>query len=186
MDFRFINPITVLSDIGGYSVDVTTGVVENYEHIITQNPIEDGSPTTDHITNLPPKISISGGFSDLRISKLAGPALTQDATKGLAKENFDKLLQLYAERKTFDLMNGFHLFKDCQFKSLRLRKDREGFSIFFDAEIWVIIKVLLDSAFDIEFSAADALNRKKMNVQLLQQVGTVSTENSLVSIGVLA
>ncbi len=190
MDLTFLNPITILSSIGGaagVSIDILTKRVENYENIITQNPIEDGSPTTDHITNLPPKITLSGGFSDLRISNLVGTvALPSNASKGLAKTNFDKLLDLYVSRATFDVMDGLHLFKNMQFKNLKEIKDKEGFSVFFEAEIWHIIKVNLDVVSVPVETMFDALNRFVTQAQLLMQVGTITESYSLKDIGILA
>ena len=186
-DIRFLDPITVLADVGGVSIDITQRVNENYENIITQNPIEDGSPTTDHIINLPPKITIEGGFSDIRMTNLVGAALNPTfARKGLAKEQFDRLLELSISRQTFDVMDGFHLFKDMQFKSIQLQKDRPGFSIFFTAELWSILKVNIDSTVTEAIDEVNAFDRLKVVPQLLRNVGTVSTSASLQSIGVLA
>ncbi len=187
-DARFLNPLTILSKVGGIAIDITQRVNENYEHIITQNPVEDGSPTTDHVTNLPPKITIQGGFSDLSITNLVGPAfdLTK-AIKGRAKTEFDRLLDLFAERETFEVMDGFHLFKDMQFKSLQLMKEREGFSIFFQAEIWNIRKISTATNPRANItSIIDSLNRLEVTPQLMLSVGAVTTKDSLQSIGVLA
>jgi hypothetical protein len=187
-DFRFLNPITVLSDIGGISIDVTQRLEEDYEHIITQNPIEDGSPTTDHVTNLPPKINLRGGFSDIRITNLLGTILDPTAAiKGRAKTEFDKLLDLFVSRETFLVMDGLHLFKDMQFKRLQLLKEKEGFALFFEAEIWNIRKISLGlgaSGPTIK-SPSDSVDRFLVTPQLLTSVGAVSVKDSLQSIGVL-
>ncbi len=187
-DPRFLNPITILADIGGLSIDVITKRVENYENIITQNPIEDGSPTTDHITNLPPKITLSGGFSDVRISNLLGTAFNPtNAFKGLAKTSFDTLLELYALKETFDVMDGLHLFKDMQFKNIQEIKDREGFSVFFQAEIWGIRKVNIGNNLVTIGGQLDSLNRQKVAAALNVQVGVVSTNDAVLSgLGILA
>jgi len=187
-DPRFLNPITVLADIGGISIDVTKRIGEDYEHIITQNPIEDGSPTTDHVINLPPKISIQGEFSDVIISNLIGPAFQpSNAFKGRAKLQFDKLLDLFVSRETFLVMDGFHLFKEMQFKSLKLLKEEEGFFVSFEAEIWNIKKISLDTASLIGpiGNLSDSIDRLKVAPQLLLGVGAVSVKDSLQSIGVL-
>ncbi len=185
-DYRFLNPITVLSDIGGIAIDITQRINENYDNLITQNPIEDGSPTTDHITNLPPKISLEGGFSDMRISNLLGPSVTGLAVKGLAKQQFDQLLNLYISRDVFKLVDGIHAFKDVQFKNLQLKKDRPGFSIFFSAELWVIIKVKIEPDRKDITGLIDSLDRLKVATQLELSVGAVTTNTSLQAIGVLA
>ncbi|MBU2645883.1 hypothetical protein KKI24_14335 [bacterium] len=185
-DPRFLNPITILADIGGVSIDVTKRRDKTFEHIITQNPVEDGSPTTDHITNMPVKLSISGGFSDLQISNLVGPALSQLAWKGRAKTEFDRLLKLFVSRETFDVMDGLHLIKDMQFKSLKETKEKEGFSVHFTAELWQVQKVYSNIFHSQKISALDSLSRLKTAPQLLLSVGVVSWDDSLQSVGVLA
>ena len=185
VDVRFINPLTILSSIGGISIDVSNRVGENYDSIITQNPIEDGSPTTDHITSLPPRITIEGGFSDVRITNLAGPSVTQQAIRGLAKTQFDRLLELKLTRQTFNVVDGFHLFKDMQFKSLQLQKDRPGFSIFFTAELWNIVKVVIDSNLAELANEDDYFNRLRVAPQLELSVGAITVNPSLQAIGVL-
>ena len=52
----------------------------------------------------------------MRMSNLLGPAITQQSFKGLAKTQFDKLLELKISRKTFKVMDGLHQFKDMLIK----------------------------------------------------------------------
>ncbi len=186
-DARFLDPVTVLSDIGGISIDITERLAEDYTHIITENPIEDGSPTSDHITNLTPRIQIRGGFSDFRISSLVGPAVTQDALKGRAKTEFDRLLDLFLSLDTFRVMDGLHLFKDMQFKNLTVLKEEEEFSVYFEADIWQIRKIYTDRVGRARIiSEEDARSRFIAAPQLLSTIGAVSTQDSLSSIGILA
>jgi|GEM_PF-3196486 len=189
-DPRFLNPITILADIGGISIDVTDRLEEDYDSIVTENPIEDGSPTTDHITNLPVRINLEGGFSDLVITNLVGPALTQEALKGRAKLQFDRLLQLKLKRETFYVMDGYHLIKDMVIKRLRLLKDKEGFYLNFAVELIQIQKVKVDNAVSapngVVTELLDAYDRTKMSTQVLLSVGAISTTESLESVGILA
>ena len=101
-DVRFKDPIVVLSSIGGFEVDVVDRMNEDYEHIITQSPTEAGVPVTDNITNLPIKISIEGGFSDLKISNLLGTAFSPESIKGRAKMRGFESGVKYSE--TFELV----------------------------------------------------------------------------------
>lgn len=186
-DFRFLNPITILSDVGGVSIDVTDRLTETYENIVTENPTEDGSPTTDHIVTLPVKISIEGGFSDLQMTNYVGPAITQQAVKGRAKTQFDKLLALYTMRSVFYVMDGLHLIKDMTFKSLRMTKEKEGFALNFSAELWQIQRVqLLETGTQSIITVGDEIKRAKVIPQLLLSVGAITTEQSLKNIGILA
>jgi hypothetical protein len=187
-DPRFKDPIVVLSSIGGVEIDVVDRMDENYEHIITQNPTEQGVPVTDNITNLPIKINIEGGFSDIKISNLLGTVFSpQNAIRGRAKTEFDRLLTLFAELDTFNVMDGFHFIKDMQFKSLRAIKDKEGYAISFAAELWQIIKVNTDPSQQTIIDRQDAFTRTLVAVQLLRSIGSITPEFSpLETLGILA
>ncbi len=183
-DFRFKNPITVLTDLGGISIDVTDGVVENYDSIVSQNPIESGSPVTDHVTILPVKITIEGSFSDIKISKLVGPIITQQAIKGLSKIGIDNLLLKFVDRKVFDIMNGVHAFKSMLFKSIQVIDDDPDFSLKFKAELWQIRKVSLVGNKPEPLSVY--VSRAAMLGQVMQSSGTVSAPILEFSLGIIA
>lgn len=186
-DPGFLNPITVLSDIGGISIDITKRVSEEYDTIITQNPIEDGSPSTDHATNLPVKVVLQGGFSDMRISNLLGPAITQQSFKGLAKTQFDKLLELKIKRETFKVMDGLHQFKDMMIKNLKYLKEKEGFSVMFEIELW---NIRIIGSSEVKGSKLgnllDSLDRLKVVVQSPASIGAIATAPDLTSLGVVS
>lgn len=186
-DPGFLDPITVLSDIGGISIDITKRVSEEYDTIISQNPIEDGSPSTDHATNLPVKSVLQGGFSDMRISNLLGPAITQESARGLAKTQFDKLLELKISRKTFKYMNGLHLFKDMLIKNLKYIKEKEGFSVMFEIELWNIRIIGSTEVKPSKLeSTTDSLDRLKVVVQSPANIGSIAIAPDLTSLGVVS
>ncbi|MCK5601205.1 hypothetical protein KAR91_05030, partial [Candidatus Pacearchaeota archaeon] len=145
-DIRFLTPITILSNVGGINIDITRKRGEVYENIITQNPVENGSPTSDHIVNLPVKVTMEGGFTDTPTTSLVGPALSNLSLKGRSKDLFDQLLKLNVTKETFDIMDGLHLFKDMFFKNITETKEREGFFVNFTMELWRIIKIKIDKS----------------------------------------
>lgn len=193
-DPSFLNPISVLTQFnpglsGGISIDITQKVTENYPKIITTNPIENGSPTTDHIVNLPPRLQIQGGFSDLKVTNLTGTtinSLTGDlSVRNRAKGKFDQLLELSLSNKLFTIMDGFHLFKNMQFSDLKLLKDKEGFSIFFQADIQGI-KVVNLSSNTTAIKQEDALTRNIVANATQLTVGATVEREAFASIGILA
>lgn len=186
MDPSFLNPISILSDIGGIEIDVTDKVTENYPNIITENPIENGSPTTDHITNLPPRIQIQGGFSDLKISNLVGTSGGFVSRRNRAKNQFDRLLELNVKRKLFDVMDGVHLLKNMFFENLQLTKDKQGFSLSFQADIKGLRIINLSPGKPETISPTQALNRKIVANTTLLTVGSTVERASLLSINVVA
>jgi len=192
-DPSFLNPISILSTIGGIEIDITQKITENYPKIITQNPIEDGSPTTDHMTNLPPRIQIQGGFSDVKLNNLVGTTIHGLAggdnltVRNRAKNQFDKLLVLSLSKELFDVMDGFHLIKNMQFSNFQLLKDREGFSVFFQADLQGINIINLGSKTEkIILTQEQALNRAIVSNNPLLAVGATVERTALTSIGVLA
>jgi hypothetical protein len=197
-DPTFLNPISVLTQFdiggvvnggGGVSIDITKKVTENYPKIITTNPIESGSPTTDHMTNLPPRLQIQGGFSDLKLTNLTGTTINtlagDPSVRNRAKNQFDRLLELHLSEELFTVMDGFHLFKDMQFSNLQLLKDREGFSVFFQADIQGI-KIINLSPTNKKLLTEDYLERKVVANTTLLTVGSTVERDALESIGILA
>lgn len=185
-DPSFLNPITVLSTIGGIEIDVTDKLTENYPTIITENPIDSGSPTTDHVVNLPPRIQIQGGFSDLKISNLVGTLGGLVSRRNRAKNQFDRLVELKTKRTRFDVMDGIHLLKDMLFENLQLTKDAEGFSLSFQADIKGIKVINLSPAKPETISPAQALNRKIIANSTLLVVGSTVERESLLSVNIVA
>lgn len=184
-DPSFLNPISVRSEIGSIAIDITQKVTENYPTIITDNPIENGSPTTDHVLNLPPRIQIQGGFSDIRVTNLVGSLLPQDSIRNRAKNQFDKLLELKLKRTVFTVMDGLHFFQNMLFEDLQLLKDKEGFSVYFQADIKGV-QIIDLGVTNQAVSTENSLNRTIVaNTTLLTVGATVERASLFESIGVL-
>ncbi len=184
-DPSFLNPISIQTSIGRIAIDITQKVRENYPNIITENPVEDGSPRTDHITNLPPMVQIQGGFSDINITNLVGSILPTDALRNRSKSQIDKLLELNVKKTPFPLMDGLHYFQSMFFENLEVIKDKEGFSIFFQANIKGIRVVNLSQSSNGAFSSGQELNRAFVaNANQLTVGGTVE-RTSLLGINIL-
>ena len=190
MDFSFLDQTTDRVSIfqrgvenAAIAFDVTRRISEVYDNIISQNPIEDGSPSTDHITNLPAKISIEGGFSDFNISKLVGTAINQDAERGRAKQLFDRLKEIRDSREFIILVDGLHTFNNVQIKTLELLKETEGYSLSFRVEFWVILSIFLSPADKRTFDSSDAISRAVMSPQNTQQVGALSASPNALLFG---
>jgi hypothetical protein len=195
IDPTFLNPISILTQFdvggkvtggGGISIDITQKLTENYPKIITTNPIEDGSPTTDHMTNLPPRIQIEGGFSDLKMNALVGTAFSLSSGRNRAKDQFDRLLELSISNELFSLMDGLHYFRNMQFSNLQLLKDREGFSVFFSADIQGIRVINIGLGTQSAISVSDVMNRAVIASTSLLTVGSTVDKNALETLGILA
>lgn len=136
-DFRFINPITILPEIGGITIDRTEKLSESYSNSITENPIESSAAVTDHIIRKPTMVSIIGEFVDTPSTNLTG---SFTSFLGTSKLKFDALLTLSVKKETFNFMDGVHLFQNFQFENITLIKENSEFSIKFQATLKQIIK----------------------------------------------
>ena len=189
-DPSFLNPISVLSEIGGISIDITEKITENYPNIVTQNPIENGSPTNDHIVNLPPRIQIQGGFSDIKLTNLVGTTgqigIDNLSLRNRAKNQIDKLIELNVKKTLFRVMDGLHLFTDMFFNNLQVLKDKEGFSVFFQADIQGIRIVDLSKS-GRKITPAEITERAVVaNTTLLTVGATVERTGLLETVNILA
>ena len=180
-DFRFNDPLTVFASIGGISLDFTGKVQESFPVEVTENRVEGSASVTDHIINLPTRLSIEGEFTDTPLTKLVG---SYAGYKGLSKTKSDLLLQLRDEKEAFNVMDGLHLFEDMVFSNLTLLKDDSAYSVKISAELRQIIKVKsgLQNILDL---ANSATTRLQYLIQVTESVGVFSTVD-LSSSGILA
>jgi len=173
-DPRFLNPITIFTDIGGIEVDITRKIEEIYTADLATFPIEEGTEITDHVVIKPVQLIVNGGFSDIRITKLLGGSLT--SARGRAKTAFDRLLSLFANQEVFDVMDGVHLFENMQFSSLNLTKDNPNYSYSFVAELRAIQIVETGAAFSFSsVDTGDPLQRTRLLASTIVQSGVAST-----------
>jgi hypothetical protein len=137
-DPRFINPLTILPDIGGITIDKTKRLSEKYSNVITSNPIEGTASVSDHKYREPTMITILGELVDTPSTNLTG-AFT--SVLGIAKTKFDRLLALAAGQNTFSIMDGIHRLSGFQFEEIELTKENPRYSIEFTATMKQVIQV---------------------------------------------
>jgi len=168
-------------------IDVTRKIAETFPKIITQNPIEDGSPIVDHITNMPTRITIEGGFSDLKMTRRVGtPVLNHLFTdtnlkskRNRAVGQFNRLLLRSLGNQPNILMTGITKYKDVYISNLQRLKDREGYSVFFTMDLQVIRKL---KVFEVNPANADATSRRTIAPVTLTTTGpTVASESDLLA-----
>ena len=121
--------------IGTIIPDVTIEEQHSDRIAITQHPIADGTPVSDHAYLMPPTVTMrcgwtnanpigatvqgfmSGGLSG------AGSGLLSTLTESRAKEIYDKLRTLQTSFEPFTLTTGKRTYKDMMIAELSVRND---------------------------------------------------------------
>ncbi len=166
-------PTALLTSVGGVEVDATLSEGHNYNALVTENPVEDGSVVTDHIVNLPVVLEMEGRFSDTPFgflaSLLAGTAglaatalgtadivaglstaavagLLGESSPGLSKTKFNLLVALQVTREPIEIVTGLTTYSNMAIEALKAtRSSADGKSIRFTATFREI-KIVGDNA----------------------------------------
>lgn len=147
-------PVVVLSKIGDVELDLVQQVTVTLDSLVTQHPVETGFSVSDHVVNLPAKISMSGRFSDLSLGAglgnggptlLANPAQAITSalagiTGGAAFQKWNLLQDLRRRKQPFDVFVQQGMFQGMVFKTLGSpRGPGDGYSLRWTAELQQII-----------------------------------------------
>lgn len=172
-------PTTILSRVGIVHIDAVIDESHQFTNLVTEHPIEDGSPRTDHIVNLPVKLEMEGRITDtpstatgslvtggagLLAAKLGvppivtvlGQSLANLKLPGRAKSAYQELVSLYHSRNTFSVLTGINEYVNMTFTSLEFpRNKNDGRSIRFKASLQEIIVIGNEAASNAERIAVD-------------------------------
>ena len=114
--------------------DTAETVVKNFPNKVTNHPIEDGSPVTDHIVSEPKKITVSGVISDAsfffaaddtfsKVSTLPDGTSKRVPVEGRAQKALDQLEQIRDGREVFTLQTRNEIFEQMVFTSFSVPRD---------------------------------------------------------------
>ena len=175
-------PTVNLSILGVVQVDAVITERHRFENLVTEHPVEDGSPRTDHIVNLPVKLEMDGRItdtpSDLGLSLVSGAAgligsqigldpaavalgssLINAKLPGRAKSAYQELVSLYQRRTVFDVVTGLNVYQNMTFVSLIFPRARQdGRSVRFEAILQELIVVGTDPSSNAERIANEVEN----------------------------
>lgn len=113
--------------IGGIIPDVTVEEVHSDTLTITDHPVEQGAPITDHSFRNPAEVTMRVAWSNshsIANSIVTGSILT-GTIDGVA-ELYRQLLDLQKSRQPFDLVTGKRTYKNMLIKSLAAPTDRDS------------------------------------------------------------
>lgn len=129
-------PTIILARIGTVEIDASLNENHRYSAELTENPVEDGTPFTDHVVLKPVVLEMDGRVSDASQSLLAirGPGRAADA--------FKALVILQQSRQSFNVVTGLNVYKNMMFEELSVpRTALDGRSIRFSATLREILVV---------------------------------------------
>ncbi len=163
-------PTTILSRVCVVDIDAVLSEKHRFDNLVTEHPLEDGSPVTDHIVNQPVVLDMEGRITDTPLSILASvgsgatgliasdlsvdgqqidPAAIAAGTgvlgatlPGRAKLAYQELVALYVSRETFTVLSGINEYLNMAFESLEFpRNAQDGRSLRFRATMRELIIV---------------------------------------------
>jgi len=97
-------------NIGGIVMDVTIEEVGTDDNVITEHPVEQGAPISDHAYNKPVRLVIRAGASN--------SSAAADGDPFYAQEVYDKLLSLKQSLGLFNIVTGKRSYSNMLFESL--------------------------------------------------------------------
>lgn len=175
-------PTTILTNIAAINIDAVLSERHRYENLVTEHPIEDGSPISDHVVNKPVVVEMEGRFTDTPFSFLTSiasgaagllganlgvdPAVVAGATSligaslpGKSKLAFQELVALNVKRETFTVLTGIHEYENMIFQSLEFpRAPADGRSLRFRATLKEIIVIGVTAQTNSERVADEVAN----------------------------
>lgn len=190
-------PTIILSRVGVVQIDAVLNETHRFDNLVTEHPVEDGSPRTDHIVNRPVHLEMEGRITDTptAISLLTGAAgllgealevspevaaglstltLAGATLPGRAKLAYQELVALYVSRETFKVITGLAEYENMTFEKLLFPRQRQdGRSIRFRATLKELIVVGVEAQTNAERVASEVENTALEPDNL----GTQPTEN---------
>lgn len=115
--------------------DATVSEDHERRNLITENPIEDGSVISDHITTLPFALSISGIFTDTPLSKTIPFFEALNSEEGRARQLWDDLVKVDESNVFFTIITGVKAYKNLLFEELIASRNSPESAIRFRARV---------------------------------------------------
>lgn len=130
--------------LGNIELDAVLDEAHDWQADATMNPVEEGSPVTDHIIEQPDKLKIRGFISEtpLVASESVRGANSTPWAESLTQPVFDLLRDLIKARETVTVYTKYRIYNDMVLTNLNIpRSAATGEAIEFTAEFVHIRKV---------------------------------------------
>lgn len=164
---------TAQRDLGGVIFDVTIREIHSDESVVTVNPTQNGTPTSDNLFDQPSVLEITAGSSD---STAGYP--------GYAQQVYEALLALRATKTPFDVSTGKRHYTNMVFSNIVVTTDETSeFALMVTARLQQVLRT------DVTGSALTSVNQAypaqtapetKVGLQTLKPVSAPAFGTSLV------
>lgn len=142
--------------LGGIIPNVVVEEVHTDTLTITDHPVEQGAPITDHAFKNPAELSMRIGWSSSSLALDSVVSSVVDSVKAgklttpkikTVRDIYEDLLKLQASRKPFDVSTGKRLYKDMLIKSISTTTDASS-------ENALVVSVVLRQVIIVQTKAA--------------------------------
>lgn len=120
------------TSVSGLEMDTTMTEVHKYTAVSTTYPVESGQQVTDHIYNLPTKVTISGIVTDTPVNIFS--------ERNRSIRVFNALVEIHRKREVVTLITGIKQYKNMVMTTLNVPRDiQTGQSLTFNMEFQQVI-----------------------------------------------
>lgn len=134
--------------IGTIAVDVPLREVHNDTFVVTQHPVESGTPVADHYFANPKLVEMTCGFSD----STAG-------YEGYVQEVYDSFIALAATREPFDVSTGKRMYQNMMIADISVITDPASeYALFLTVRLQEVIITSTDGGSDTNATQANQAN----------------------------
>jgi len=183
-------PNIILDGLATVEFDALLDENHDWSSEVTTNPVENGSPISDHIQLNPDKFKIEATISDSSIILGATPA---DGAQSNTQNAFDLLRSLHEDRKTIIVYSKYRTYTDMAISSIGIpRSAASGDALTFSIEFVNVrivntqsTKVPAGISKKLDKKSTDAMNKKtdpKKNTGAQQPVTPEKSTSVLSSI----
>lgn len=149
---------SVRSTITSIDLDVTLDELHEWTNEVTTNPVEFGSPITDHIQLMPDKLTITGTISNSGISESSMAALSNG--DDLVQTAFDALLKIKEDRTLVTVYTRYRYYTDMALQSVNIpRSAGIGDSVQFKME-FIKIRIVNTQIVNVPAGISRKLDKK--------------------------
>lgn len=116
----------VFDDLTSIDFDATLEEVHDWQNEVTLNPVEEGSPVTDHVIEKSDKLKLNGTITNSPLrGPLAGQYFGGDTSSPRTQLAFDQLYALLKKREKVTVYTKHKVYSDMVIQTLNLPRNAQ-------------------------------------------------------------
>ena len=117
---------TSLKGIQSIEFDATLEELHDWQNEVTQNPVEEGAPVSDHIIATPDKLRLSGVITNSPLrGEFAGQYFGGDTASPRIQTTFEALRALHEARDTITAYTKHAVYRDMAIQSISIPRNAQ-------------------------------------------------------------